>query len=214
MTSNSQTLMMNPATGIRFASEDAPARLLPVTLVLVSLIAGALVGFDAPSPLRSIVVLVFLGIVPGLSIVNLFGLGDVTQKLVVSIGLSLALDTIVAVLAVYAGLWSPFGIMSILIGVTLAGAGLQLRFVAESGAPAAPALLWEEPELEQAEAPWSGTAAVATYANQEADHSTADAARNASAVRLTRAVVLIGYIGFIGGWIMLIAMKINQGLRT
>jgi hypothetical protein len=210
--SNAQTLVMNPRTEIHFASDGAAERLIPVSLALFALVTGALVVVDAPSPLRSIVVLVFLGIVPGLSIVNIFGLGDALQKAVMSVGLSLALDTIIAGLALYAGLWSPNGILTALIGITLVGAGLQLRFVAQSGAATAPALLWEEPAIEQGEAAWSGTAAVTTYTS--ADVSLSEPEAPVPSVRLTRAVVLIGYIGFIGGWIMIMAMKINRGYKA
>jgi hypothetical protein len=214
VTSNAQTLMMNPATEIRFASEGAAERLLPVSLALIALVTGALVVIDAPSPLRSIVALVFLGIVPGLSIVNLFGLGDFTQKLVMSIGLSLALDTIVAGLAVYAGLWSPTGILGVLIGITVVGAGLQLKFLAETGTSAAPGLLWDGPADEQGETPWTGPVAIATYTNVDFVNSAPEAARNVPSVRMTRAVVLVGYIGFICGLIMIIAMKINRGFKA
>lgn len=110
----------------RFGNAGQSAWSWPTWLALASFVVAAVVIFDVPSPLRPLAVLAFLGFGPGLSVIGLFGISDLTQRLVLSIAVSLALDTIVAGLSLYAGLWSPVGVLLILIAITLVGAGLQL----------------------------------------------------------------------------------------
>jgi hypothetical protein len=106
----------------------------PVGIALVAVIAALMVYVDAPSPFRPLAVLIFLGFGPGLSLVGLFGISDLTQRLVLGMGTSIALDTLVAGVGLYVGLWSPSGIFFILVALTLLGAGLQLRAVARARA--------------------------------------------------------------------------------
>jgi LmbE family N-acetylglucosaminyl deacetylase len=131
-----QTLASEWLHPIHFGNASPAARNWSAGLALT---AAAVVIFDAPPPLRPLAVLVFLGFGPGLSLIGLFGISDLTQRLVLSIGVSLALDTIVAGLSLYAGLWSPLGVLLILIAITLVGAGLQLRIVTEAPGGTVPA---------------------------------------------------------------------------
>lgn len=101
----------------------------PALIALAAVLAGTVVVFDAPPPIRPFVILVFLGIGPGLSLVGLLDINDLTQRLVLAIGVSLALDTIIAGLSLYAGLWSPVGVLLTLVAITLVGVGIQLRMV-------------------------------------------------------------------------------------
>jgi hypothetical protein len=219
MISASPTQVIMPFARIRHGTASRSDRLVPVLLALAALFAGSLVMLEAPTPIRLPVVLAFLAMGPGLSIINLFSTDDVTQKLALSLGLSIGLDTIVAGLALYAGLWSSLGIMLVLVGITLAGAGAQLRytpgalgFVAPAVPETAPDTLQavaEEPATEEAIAP------PATDVNDEAEMvpvfsypphppkpSNVEVEGDVPPSRLARAMVLIGLIG---GCIMIIA---------
>ncbi len=97
-----------------------------IIAALTAVIASSAVIFDAPSPFRPFAIFVFLGIGPGLGLAGLLGINDLTQRIVLSMGLSLALDTIVGCISLYAGFWSPFGVLMILTGITFVGFTLRV----------------------------------------------------------------------------------------
>lgn len=219
MISGSATKKVMPVAGARQATASRVNRLLPAVLALAALFAGLLVALEAPAPIRLPVVLLFLAMGPGLSIINLFGIDDITQKLTLSLGLSVALDTIVAGLVLYAGLWSPRGIMLVLVLITLTGAVAQLRYTPQRLGfidPAAPETSLEALQPiaitsgpEEAMIPVSAVSndpPSATPVSESPPHSPDAAkvpiARGASPNRLARAIV---FIGLVGGCIMVIA---------
>ena len=100
---------------------------LPASALLVwALAVDGLVLFSGPSAGRTLLVAVFLLLGPGLGIVGLFGIVDPWELLTLSFGLSLALDTIVALMLVYIVGWYPGAALGVLLAISIAGALAQL----------------------------------------------------------------------------------------
>ena len=100
--------------------------LWPATIVL-SAAAAALVTFGADdSPLRPPIALWFLLVCPGMAFVRLLRVRDGLTEWALAIALSLALDAIVAIVMLYTGAWAPRWGLVILIGLSVAGAALQV----------------------------------------------------------------------------------------
>ena len=106
----------------------APDRHWPVILAVSAVAVQLLFTIESPSPLRVALVLWFLLFCPGMAVVRLLELEDVLARWVLALGLSLGLNGIVSGIALYAGLWSVEGMLSVLAGITLVGAGLQTRW--------------------------------------------------------------------------------------
>lgn len=98
----------------------------PVLIIISALGAGLATFRDAVSVIRPPLVLWFLFICPGMAFVRLLHLDDGIAQLTLAIALSLALDTIVAAIMLYAGVWSPRGNLIIVIVLSLLGAALQI----------------------------------------------------------------------------------------
>ncbi|CAA9570966.1 MAG: hypothetical protein AVDCRST_MAG49-3609 [uncultured Thermomicrobiales bacterium] len=98
----------------------------PAVIIGSSIVVGILTFADVESPVRSAVSLWFLIACPGMAVVRLIGVGETAVELTLAVALSLALDTLVAMVMLYAGMWSPEGSLAVLIGVSLVGAGLQI----------------------------------------------------------------------------------------
>lgn len=97
-------------------------------LALVSAACAAAFAADWQSPLRVALSLAFLLFVPGLAIADLLGVTDHLERLAIATGASLALETLVAVALIYAGVFSGGLALGIVVGVTLvAAAGGVLR---------------------------------------------------------------------------------------
>jgi uncharacterized membrane protein len=98
-----------------------PALILMLTAASAVLVLG---GVD--STFRPVVTLAFLAICPGMALLPLVRIDEPLSELVLAIGLSVALDTIVAASTLYAGAWSPDGALVILVVISAAGSVLQL----------------------------------------------------------------------------------------
>jgi uncharacterized membrane protein len=108
----------------------------PTIIVVSTFDTLALELAGVHSIVRALVAFWFLLLCPGLAIVRPLRLGDRTGELMVAIGVSLALETLLAAAALYAGVWSPLGILLALSLITLAGAAVQWqqdRAVATAG---------------------------------------------------------------------------------
>jgi len=70
------------------------------------------------SPVRVAVTLVFILFLPGLALAELAPLADAAERLVVGIGASLALETLVAVALLYAGFFTPGRVVAVSIAAT------------------------------------------------------------------------------------------------
>jgi len=106
--------------------KSLPSWLWPAS-ILFSIAATALVVFVAQDfILRPIIVMWFLFICPGKAFIPLLRIKDAASEWMLTIGLSIALDAIIAALQLYNNLWSPSITFLILMFVTLCGLALQL----------------------------------------------------------------------------------------
>jgi hypothetical protein len=117
--------------------EQAPGRsnLLWPTIIICSAVAAGLVNVVLTDTIvRPLVVLWFLVICPGMIVVRFLHLKEPAAELTLAIALSLTIDAIVAGIQLYAGIWSPVGTLSILMGFCLIVAAIQLtKTVSASG---------------------------------------------------------------------------------
>ena len=98
------------------------------TIIAGSAVASlVVVGLGWDNPLRSLVVLWFLCVCPGLAVLHPLELSDAVTGLALVVPLSLAIDALVAIALIYAGLWSPTLALVIVAGVTFVALG-TLRF--------------------------------------------------------------------------------------
>lgn len=88
------------------------------TLGLVSAAAGAAVYMDIDSPVRSVLVLGFLLLFPGLAWVRLLRLDDRLAELTLAVALSIAIDAAVPGALIYTGGWSVTNAFSTVLGLT------------------------------------------------------------------------------------------------
>ena len=107
--------------------------LLARAAIIVALSAGCIAGVASGwvSPVRVVLALGFLLLCPGLALAELLDIRDLAQRLAIAIGASLAIDTLLSLLLVYAGAFSIPVIVSILAALTLAAlfAALVRAFV-------------------------------------------------------------------------------------
>jgi hypothetical protein len=89
--------------------------------------AGVLIALDWTSPLRVVLALAFLLFGPGLALAELLDLRDLAQVLVVAIGVSLGLDTVVSLSLLYAGAYSVGAAFGIVLAVSAAMLAIALR---------------------------------------------------------------------------------------
>src|SRR5450755_1579720 len=76
--------------------------------------------------LRPILVLAFLCICPGMAVVRFFRLNDAIAEFILGLSLSFCIGALVAGIILYANIWSPTNIFTILLGFSVVGAILQL----------------------------------------------------------------------------------------
>ncbi len=118
------------------------ATVWPIVIGLSALGIGVLAGFDIDSPLRPVLSLWFLLVCTGMSFVRLLDIKDAVVELVLAIGLSIAISTLLSEILVLSEQWMPVRGLYILIGLSLVGVMLQVvvpsrRFQAGEVAPEA-----------------------------------------------------------------------------
>jgi hypothetical protein len=101
------------------------AALWPTVIAASALATLGVTYAGVGAPLRPLVALWFLAVCPGMALVRLLGLQDLLSEVVLAIAVSLSLETIVALIMIYTGAWSPQRSLDIIVGITLAGAGTQ-----------------------------------------------------------------------------------------
>jgi uncharacterized membrane protein len=99
---------------------------LPAFILLSSLMVTVAVYGEWKNPLRGILVFGFMLICPGMAFAHLLPGKDQITRFILVIGLSLALDTAIAEVVLYLGLWSPHLMLLILIGFCCLGIVLKL----------------------------------------------------------------------------------------
>jgi hypothetical protein len=85
-------------------------------------LAVALAVAGVHSPLRVLVILWFVLVCPGMTIVRRLRITDPAAELTLALGLSVALATAVASIGLYSGLWSPAATLAVLVVITLVAA--------------------------------------------------------------------------------------------
>ncbi len=96
--------------------------LVPVALLIATALAGGAIELLSGSTARSLVVVAFLLLCPGLGLVRLTRVRDVATQVSLGIGLSLALDLAVTGGLLYAGTWSATSAFAVLASLTAAAA--------------------------------------------------------------------------------------------
>ncbi len=101
----------------------------PVLVVIWTAAACGLVLAGAESPLRAVVGLGFMLIVPGLAFVPLLGAIDRLLAAGLVAAISLGLNTLVGEAMLYGGVWSPTGGLIVVAVLSLGGAALQAALI-------------------------------------------------------------------------------------
>ena len=98
----------------------------PVVILGSSALAmfGGVAATD-PSPIRTLLVVWFLAVCPGLAATGLLRLRDPWLEVAIVPALSFAIDIIVAGVLSYAGLWSTAAAIIILVAISVSGALAQ-----------------------------------------------------------------------------------------
>ena len=99
---------------------------LALAVVVGGLAAIAASFADAPTQVRVPLVLAFALIGPGAAIVPILELHDPLGEFTLALGVSLAVDVVVACAMLYAHAWAPEAGLAILVAVAVAGAGGQV----------------------------------------------------------------------------------------
>jgi hypothetical protein len=95
----------------------------PLVVLLFSSVAMLEgVATQGDSPLRTLSVICFLTIAPGLGLVGLLRLSDPWLEAALVPALSLSIDAIVGGILSYTGLWSPAAAVLILVALSVLGA--------------------------------------------------------------------------------------------
>lgn len=97
----------------------------PACLVVSMLVVGVLAFGDVDSAVRPVLTLAFLVVCPGLAFVRLLHVEKRWMEWSLAVALSISLDTVVATASLYGGVWSPNGILAVLLCLTLLGLILE-----------------------------------------------------------------------------------------
>ena len=102
-------------------------KLVSLWTLIIVLSAGAagLVTVGAGGPVRVVVVIWFLLVCPGMTLVRGFRLDEPLLEWVLAVVLSLVVDSIVGGVLLYCGRWSSSSAFAVLIGFSIGGALIQ-----------------------------------------------------------------------------------------
>ena len=91
----------------------------PGGMICAAVLVG-LVAFVLPAgPLRPLLVVPFLLVCPGMVLVHRLRLAEWWVELMLAIGISVAINTLLATAMVYAGVWSPTLLLAVLVWLGL-----------------------------------------------------------------------------------------------
>jgi hypothetical protein len=102
------------------------ARGRSVAVLLATAFSAACYWADWRSPVRIAATAVFLLFVPGLAIAELARVPDALMRLVVALGASLALETLLSVLFLYTGAFTPGRVFATVLLMTVAAAAVTI----------------------------------------------------------------------------------------
>lgn len=100
------------------AGPGVPDALRLLTIAITAIAALAVIAVDWESPLRVALTLAFFLFVPGLALAELLQIRDPLQRLAIATSASLAVETLVAVALLYAGLFSAEAASAVVVGLT------------------------------------------------------------------------------------------------
>jgi hypothetical protein len=106
----------------------------PAVAAISALAAVGAVAADFGTPVRGPLVVWFLLVGPGLTVVGLLGFADPWLELAASVAISMALGVAVAEAMLFLGLWSPTLGLLVLAALTLAGAAFSATRPSDSPA--------------------------------------------------------------------------------
>ena len=98
--------------------EAKPFALRPVALLVVTAATALFFAADLESPVRVAFGLAFMLFVPGLAIAEVLGVSDTVHRLAIATGASIALETLVGLTLLYAGVFTVGRAFAIVIDVT------------------------------------------------------------------------------------------------
>jgi len=84
-----------------------------------ALVSGLIVALPVPVGARAVVVVPFLLVCPGLSLVRLLGVGDALDQVVLGIAASMGLEAVAAEVSLLVGAWSPVAVFAVFVALTL-----------------------------------------------------------------------------------------------
>lgn len=99
----------------------------PVLVVVAAAVATVAVVAGIGPPWRPAAVLGFAGVCPGLAVVGPARLDDRVSEAVLAVATSVALIVLVSAALMYAGWWSAWRVLAVLVAVTVTGALVELR---------------------------------------------------------------------------------------
>lgn len=105
----------------------------PAILGLSTVAAWAVTIPHAAPPFHEVVVFWFLAVCPGMAVVRVLRLRETLSQWILAVSLSIALDTILAMVQLYGRWWSPTGGFIALTIITLAGSVLDTALPNEAG---------------------------------------------------------------------------------
>lgn len=103
-----------------------PIVIWSAVITISCIIVGVFSFGDLESPIRPFIVFWFFLVCPGMALVPLLSIEDKSTEFIIAIALSLAIDTAIATIMVYTGLWSPLWGLGIVIGICEIGVVLQI----------------------------------------------------------------------------------------
>jgi hypothetical protein len=104
--------------------------LWPAIILVSAAVTGYLAFAQVDSVLRPVVTLGFLLVCPGMTFVRLLRIRERMTELTLAITLSLALNTLLIVIMLYAGIWAPYTGLLIIICLSVGGVTLQMALAA------------------------------------------------------------------------------------
>jgi hypothetical protein len=100
----------------------------PLWLVAASVFVAVSLFAGLPPIVRLVAAACFLPICPGMALVRLLRIADPVVETAVAAALSIAIEIVIALFMLYAGVWSVGNGLSALIMICLAGAVAQVIF--------------------------------------------------------------------------------------
>lgn len=97
----------------------------PLILLLCALALLERAVAHGASPVRTVLIVCFLALAPGLAVIGLLRLSDPWLTAALVPALSLSIDAIVGGILSYAGLWSPAAAIIIIVAISVLGAVAQ-----------------------------------------------------------------------------------------